>query len=343
MLGGAAVFAAGPPAWRRFLPALALWLLAFAAKIYFVFPAFVAAAWVFVCRSWRLGVLFGMTAGVALIGTILLLALLFPGWPVVVLGANLGATAFDAGHLLRQTRDWALFSLPLLAGAAALLPQLRARPPGFWAFAAFCGAAVLAASLGGHPGAHMTYFFHLLTPFAVVAVTAAAGPHALPRRAMAFAFPVAILLSAQWFPADPSTFAVAEADFATAASLIAQAHQPLATTEFAPLLLAAGHRAPENGHADYFPYALARPPPALLAPLFPPAPVLARQAALLTRPIEDGLAARRFDLVLTNRFGFGLIPRPLLEAHYRVVGELPVAMPWAAQAWTAEIWRPRDE
>lgn len=337
MLGGCAIFARNPFAWRGFGPALALWLLAIAGKLYFVFPAPVAIGWVLLAGRGRLAIGYGIVAAIGLVATILGLAAIFPGWPVVALGANLGATDYDRDHLLRQAIDWALFSLPLLVALAMVVRQLRLDPWGAWALG---GLAALLLSLGGHPGAHMTYFFHLLTPFAVVAATAAMGESALPRRAMAFAFLAALALNARWFPATP---AAGSPGFAEAARLIAQARAPLATTEFAPLLLAAGHVPTENGHADYFPYALAHPPPAWAAPLWPPPALLAARAEALTRPIEAGLAAKKFDLVLTNRFGFGLIPRPLLEAHYQVVGHLPVAMPWAAQAWAAEVWRPRND
>lgn len=336
MMAGYAAFSAGPPAWRRFLPALALWLLAFAAKIYFVFPAFVVAAWVFCTGRFRLGLAFGAVAGTGTAATMALLAFLFPGWAAVVLGASLGATVYDLDHLLRQSFDWAVFSLPLLIGLAVGRP----RSLSLWAFAALAGLLALLASLGGHTGAHMTYFFHLLSPFAAIALAEAAGDAPLPRRAVAIAFPLAILLNAHWFPWRIGVFAAGEAGFAQAARLIGAAKSPLATVEFAPLLVAVGRAAPENGHAEYFAYGLDHPPPAWLLPLWPSMELLRERAGSAARDVTDGLAAKKFDLVLTNRFGFGLIPRDLLAARYAVAGTLPVSMPWAAQSWQAEIWRP---
>jgi hypothetical protein len=67
------------------------------------------------------------------------------------------------------------------------------------------------------------------------------------------------------------------------------------------------------------------------------------RAEALGQPIAAGLGAGEFDLVLTNPFGFGLIPRPLLDAHYRQAGTITIAMPWASQKWIAEIWRPRGD
>lgn len=346
MLAGCAAFARAPFRWPNFLALLAAALLGFAAKIYFVFPAFVAAAWVFWRGRHALGIAYGLAASLGLAATILGLATLFPGWAAVVLGANIGAAIYDPHHLLRQAGDWTVFSLPLLAGLAAVAPAAwaalrRPRTIGFWAFAALAGLSALLLRLGGHDGAHMTYFFHLLSPFAAVALAAAAGEAPLPRRAVACAFPLALLLNAHWFPWQVQRFAAAEAGFAAAARLIEAARSPLATTEFAPLLLAAGRPAPETGHSEYFAGVLAAAPPSWLAPLLPPRAVLEARAAALAAPIETGLAARAFDLVLTNPFGFGLMPRPLLEANYAPAGRLAVEMPWAAQAWEAEIWRPR--
>lgn len=349
MLAGSAAFARDPLRWPRYLALLAASLLGFAAKVYFVFPAFVAAAFVFWRGHYARGIAYGLAALLGLAASIAGLAALFPGWAAVVLGANLGAAIYDAGHLLRQSRDWAVFSLPLLAGLAAIAPgalaaRLRApRAIGFWAFAACAGLAALLLRLGGHDGAHMTYFFHLLSPFAAVALAGAARDAALPSRAVALAFPLAILLNAHWFPWQWHRFASAEAGFAQAARLIAAARAPLATTEFAPLLIAARHQAPETGHSEYFAGVLAKSPPAWLAPLLPPHPVLEARAAALAAPITAGLERRGFDLVLTNPFGFGLIPRALLETHYVREAQLAVEMPWAAQAWQAEIWRPRAD
>lgn len=349
MLAGYTACAAGPPAWRRFLPALVLWLLAFAAKIYFVFPAFVVAAWTAWRGQPRLGLAFAAAAVAGLAATMALLALLFPGWAAVVLGVSLGATVYVPLHLARQAIDWAIFSLPLLAGLAVILPSagrrllVAPRAISLWAFAAFAGIGVLVLRLGGHTGAHMTYFFHLLSPFAAIALAGAAGLSAAPRRAVAFAFPLAILLNAHWFPWRIGAFAAGEAGFAEAGRLIGVARDPLATLEFAPLLVAAGHAAPETGHTEYFGYGLQHPPPALLAPLWPPAALLIEHAQAASRAITDGIEGGRFDLVLTNPFGFGLIPRPLLQRHYAPAGTVPVRMPWAAQAWQAEIWRPRRQ
>jgi hypothetical protein len=325
MLGALVVAAPDPASPRRFGAALALSLLGFAAKIYFVGGIFIVAAHVFLAHSWRRGLGFGIAAAAATAGWAGILALALPLWARLVLGANLGATNYDTAHLARQSLDWAIFSLPLLAAAAtalAVLPRARWRgQPGFWAFAALCGLAVLLASLGGHGGAHMTYFFHLLTPPLAVAVVAAAGEAAAPARALVLALPATALLNAHWFVLDPDRFAPAEARFAVAADAIAAASAPLVTTEFAALAALAGHAPIETGHSEY-----------ALGPE-------GREA--MRAMIAARLAAGTHDLVIANRANGGLVhARDVAAAGYRREAEMPVDLVWAMQAWPADLWRP---
>lgn len=343
MMAALLVFAANPLRTRNFLLCLAFSLLAFSAKLYFVFPAFFAAAFVFLRGHFRRGLTYGAAAGLALLATMWGLGLAFPGWLAVAIGANLSATAFDHDHLLRQLRDYARFSPPLLVLAAVLVIGWRPRwaQLDFWGFTALASTAALLVKLGGHPGAYLTYFFHMLTPPLVVVLTGAAGARLLPRRAMLLAFPLVFLLNTHLFPWQWSRFAAGEAAFAQAAQMIGGARNPLATTEFAPLLVAAGHPAPENGHSEYFEYVLDQAPPFFLAPIWPPRAVLAERLEALRGGIAQGLAERRYDLVLANPFPFGLLPRAVLEANYVQEGAIALDMPWGDQRWTAGIWRPR--
>ncbi len=325
LMGALVVAAPDPASTRRFLVALALSLLGFAAKIYFAGGILIVVAYVALFRSWWRGVAMGAAAIAALAAWAGLLALLMPAWGSLVLGANLGATSYDVAHLLRQGWDWAVFSLPLLVGLAVallVLPAERWRGrAGFWAFAAFCGLAVLLASLGGHGGAHMTYFFHLLTPPLAIAIVAASVRDEAPIRAMVLVLPLAVLLNAHWFVVDPSRFAAAEARFAIAADALAAARSPLVTTEFAALAALAGHVPLETGHSEYM--------------------LDDDAAAALRARIAADLAARRIDLAIVNRNNGGLVhARDVEAAGYVRAMALPVDLVWAMQAWDADIWLP---
>ncbi|MFQ3623415.1 MAG: hypothetical protein SNJ73_07700, partial [Acetobacteraceae bacterium] len=289
MMAAYAIAAPDPAAPRRFALALAFSLAAMSAKIYFVFPAGVAAAYVFLFRSRALGIAFGLATLAGIVAVLGLLALLLPGYPVLVLGANLQAARYDVAHLLRQSRDWALFSLPLLA-ALLVAARHRATPPGFWSFAAACAAAALLLVLGGHPGAHLSYFFHLLSPPLAIAVLSAAARRGTALRAYRLALPVAMLASAPLYPLDPHRFTLAEARFAAAERLMAEARAPLTTTELAALAALEGIAPPETGHSEYLPEALEVAPPHLLGPLWLPRPLIARGIETLVDDVRAGIA-----------------------------------------------------
>lgn len=325
MIGALAIAAPDPGSPRRFAAVLALSLAGFAAKIYFLGGAMIVAAHVVLFVSWRRGLAFGVALVAATAAWALALALAMPAWGAHVLFANVGAAGYDPAHLLRQGRDWLIFSLPLLAWlAAAVLMLPRARWGGearFWGFAALCGLAVLLVSLGGHTGAHMTYFFHLLSPSLAIALAAATGRAAGPPRALILTLPLAVLLNAHWFVLSPDRFAAAEARFAIAAEALSGARSSLVTTEFAALAALAGHVPVETGHSEYM--------------------VDAAGADALRRRIADDLAARRFEVVIVNRNNGGLVhARDVEAAGYRRAAAIPVDLVWAAQAWEADIWLP---
>jgi len=341
MMAGYAAAAPRPEDPRRFALCLAFSLAGLATKLYFVFPAGVVAAYVFLFRSWRRGLAFGIATLAGIVATVVLLAVILPGYPVLVLGANLAATGYDAGHLLRQARDWAVFSLPLLAALVSVVAR-GLRPPGFWTFATVAALAALLSALGGHTGAHMSYFFHLLSPPLALAVLGAGARHTAPRRSLVLALPLAIVLNAQWFPLDPDRFAEAEARFAAAERLMAAAAAPLVTTELAALAVLDGLPAPETGHSEYLADYVALDPPPLLQPLWLPRETIARELAGLAEEVEVDLDAQRFDLVIANR-GSPLVRREvLLRCRYRVVDRIEIEMAWSFQRWPLEVWRPAE-
>ncbi len=341
MMAAYAVIAPRPEDPRRFALCLALSLLGLATKLYFVFPAGVAAAYVFLFRSWRRGLAYGLATLGGIAAMLALLAVLLPGYSVLVLGANLAAAVYDPAHLLRQSRDWAVFSLPLLAALAAVLVR-PVRPPAFWSFAAVAALAALLVALGGHTGAHMSYFFHLLSPPLALAVLGAGARQPAPRRAFLLALPVAMLLNAHWFPLDPDRFAEAEARFAAAGRLMAAAEAPLVTTELAAVAALDGLPTPETGHSEYFPDYVALDPPPLLQPFWLPRETIERELAGLAGEVEAGLDTHRFDVVIANE-GSSMVRREtLLRCRYQVVDRIEIDMAWSFQRWALEVWRPAE-
>lgn len=343
MMAAYAAMAPRPEDPRRFALGLGLALLGLATKVYFVFPAGVAAAYVFLFRSWRRGLAFGVATLAGIAAALVLLGLAFPGYPVLVLGANLAATSYDPGHLVRQSWDWAVFSLPLLA-ALAVLATVRPRLTelSFWGFASLAALIALLALLGGHPGAHMSYFFHLLSPPLAVAVLSAGARQPAVGRALLLALPAAMLANAHWFPLDPDRFAGAEARFAAAGRLIEDAEAPLVTTELAALAALDGDAAPETGHSEYFAEALAVEPPLLLEPLWLPRETIGQEVAGLADGIGAGLNHHRYDVVIANEGSSLVRTEALRRCRYRVVDRIEVEMAWSFQRWPLDVWRPAE-
>src|SRR5205085_12108463 len=124
----------------------------------------------------------------------------------------------DFDHLWTQTLDWLRYSLPITGGLLALtaiaLREPRLTRPTPFAFAAAANACVFFAWLGWHPGAHMTYLFHLVTPVLIPAMWPALARREWTRTFVAACLPVAFVLNAGYFPLAPARFARAEATFA---------------------------------------------------------------------------------------------------------------------------------
>jgi len=332
---------------RGYVGGLALSLLGFVCKIYFVWPAFAAAAYVFLCRDWRRGLVYGLAAIVATAATIVTLSALLPGYAALVLLANIRASDYQLSYLLRQIGDWALFELPLLAAGLVLLARALARGSrpngrdiGLFAAMTVLSAIALVFCLGGDTGAHLSYFFELLSPFATVAIMVSAARQPIALRVFRFALPVAVLLNAHWFPLDPRRFAAAEATFAQLRTLIDGSRQVLASTEFAGVLALQDRPLTATGHARYFVYGFAGEPPFLLKPLLPPASTLEAEWERHRGTIRRGIEQRRYDLALTDPAPGPLIPLDLLAERYRKEGAITIDMPWALQTWPIQVWRP---
>jgi len=347
MLAAVEVSRRGDFAPRAFAACLVLSMLGLLTKLYFVWPAFAIATYVFLCRDTRRGIAYGIAAILATGATLAVTGWLLPGYTAIVLVANLSATSYEPIHLLRQLGEWGLFGLPFLAaGVAALVLARRtgalhlARDPGLFTALSGFGLIALLGVLGGHAGAHLSYFFQFLSPFVAIAALGLAAPYPAALAAFRLALPVAILSSAHLFPLNPARILQAQTGFTQAAHLIDASGHVLTTTEFAGLLALRRRPLAETGHSEYFEHAVTAALPAWLAPFAPPQADRARAWNDLRNRIRADLAARRYDLVLIGRYPGPLIPMDILQTHYRVAGALDIDMPWALQNWPVRIYRP---
>lgn len=331
---------------RGYAIGLVLSLLGLVCKLYCVWPAFAAAAYVFLCRDWRRGLAYGAAAIGATAATVVVTNAILPGYAAFVLVANIRASDYEFSYLLRQLRDWSLFELPLLAAGAVLLWRARGVLPsrrGIDFFAAMTALSTIALvfCLGGDTGAHLSYFFELLSPFAAVAILTAAARQPLALALFRLALPAAVLVNAHWFPLDPGRIAAAGIRYAEMRVLVDEGREVLASTEFAGLLALEHRPLAATGHARYFVNATDYEAPFWLAPLLPSPELLDTVWRRHCSAIERGIEQQRYDLVLTDPSPGAPVTLDLLAGRYRVVRTLTIDMPWALQTWPIRVWRPR--
>lgn len=330
----------------RFVIGLTLALLALLTKIYLAFPPFVMAAYVFVFVSRRRGLLYGLTTVVSVIAVLLTMTLFYPAYITVSVIANTQTTTYyDADHMRQQTLDWLLFSLPLAMGLALILartvaswpPTIRFRQrPTIFVFASVVNAFAFFVWFGGHPGAHMTYLFHLVTPVLILVLLPQVTRAPWPRAVVATALPIAFALNAHLFPLTFGHFTAAEATFARLTSTIETHRQVLGSTEIAGLLAIAGRPVVDSGHSQYFgDAAIDRPLPGLV-----PADVVHSRWNGFLAEDADGISSQYFDLIVRSRRP-GLIPSALVADHYVRTGTMDLDFPWGAQRWPVDLWEPR--
>jgi hypothetical protein len=232
----------------------------------------------------------------------------------------------------------------VLAPAAWLASRRAARrggpaPDPYWLAAAF-NIVLFAGWLGGHPGAHMTYLFQLVTPMAILALWPLLAPHSWGSTAVMLALPVSLLVNLQWFPLSLEAFREAERGQEDIGRLIARHGRVLGGTEVAGLLALAGRPVLDSGHTEYI--VNATPPAAF--PWDPPplAPRLLLDVRWQTfeSQLRSDLAGLHYDLVLRSSRDGGVFPAAWL-AGYRQTGSVNVSFPWALQRWPVDVFEPR--
>lgn len=332
------------PHW--FLVGLAFAMLALLTKVYLAFPPFVISLYVFLFVSPKRGLIYGLTTIGVSIAVLLIATMFYPAYISVSLIDNMNSsTYYDVDHLQRQTLDWLSYSLPLAVGLVVLLlravvnsrvPRAMLRRPSPFAFASAVNAAVFVAVFGGHPGAHMTYLFQLVTPLLIVALLPHLGEQSWARALVITALPIAFVMNAHYFPLTFGRFRDAEATAAQLSDAIRSHRRVLGSTEVAGAIALSGQPVFDSGHSQYFGTAgIDRRWPGLV-----PADLLRARWDSFMSEIETGITGQRFDLIIRNRRP-GLIPDGLVAAHYVRIATIDVDFPWGAQHWPVDLWEPR--
>lgn len=330
-----------------FAGGLAFALLALSTKIYFAYPPFVFAAYVFLFESRRRGLVYGAVTVVAALATLAALAQRYPAYVNLAFVANAQADYRNAEHLRHQTWDWIVFSLPLSVGLLAALWPAAGRigvvarggaRRGLYAFASAANAAVFLFWLGWHDGAHMTYLFQLVTPVLIPAVFPAIGPSAWRRALVATAAPMALVLNTQNFPVTLGSFSEAERGFRSLEQVIRAHQQVIGSPEIAGLLALNGRPVVDSGQSEFFEAAA----PHRALPGAVPASAIDRRWQEFAERLARDLDLGRPDLVIRNQ-GRGVIPRDRVLAHYRRTGVAQLSFVWTGEHWPVELWEPAGD
>ena len=331
--------------WPRFGIGVLIGVLALLTKLYFVFPLFIVAAHVLLFVSPARGIAYAAVAIVVCAATLLGVTIVYPAYITTSVITHINAEAFyDAVHMRRQSLDWILYSLPALvalailaAGSVVERANVTRRQPGIFAFAAAVNASVFVGWIGGHPGSHMTYLFHLETPLLLLAVLPSVSTkRGWPRALVAAALPIAVAVGFQYFPMTFQRFAEAEATFGALESAIAAHRNVIGSTEIAGPLALSNREVFDSGQSQYFRDAATEwRLPGLL-----PASTIQHTWEQFTKEIDNGIVERRFDLIVCNRRN-GPIPAALVGQHYVRTATLEVDFPWANQRWPLDLWQPR--
>jgi hypothetical protein len=320
-------------------------VLALLTKPYLAYPPFMMAAYLVLSGSIGRGLIYATLAVAASAGALLAVTSLYPAYISLTIVANGQDIAYGLSHMIAQTGDWLVFSLPLTVAlflAAGLLngpgASWTGRTPGVdpFACAASANALVFALLLGGHPGAHMTYLFQLVTPMLLLAVFPIVSRHEWPRAVVALCLPVALWLSAPYFPQSFDRFTAAERTFARIGAAIDSRGEVLGSTEVAGLLALGGKPVIDSGQSEYFWHA----PSTTRLPGVVPDQALSARWDTFVADLADGIAGERFDLIVRSR-RHGLIPLDLIEQHYRRADSFAVDFVWAGQEWPLDLWVPQ--
>jgi hypothetical protein len=323
----------------QFAAGLAFALLALATKIYLAFPPFVIAAYLLVVGPRRRGLAWGISTLLASLAVLLALSRFFPAYINESLVTNAQGDYRDFDHLVRQTQDWVLFSLPLsialVISVVSAVVARRLERPSPYLFAAMVNACAFFGWLGWHPGAHMTYLFQLVTPVLLPALWPAVSRGTWSRAAVAASLPLAFAINAHYFPLTFSRFRTSEASFAAIDRVVRDHQRVLGGTEIAGLLALQGRTVVDSGESEYFNVAgFGQRIPGLV-----PWTALEARWERFVDDLERDISTRQYDLIVRSRRN-GLIPADLVADHYRRTGTIDLEFAWSGQRWPVDLWEP---
>lgn len=361
--------------------AIVLGVLAFYTKQYFMAGLGYVALYLFLARSKKAGVLFGLAFTAALLASIPVAMVLTPYYfdstffPLFPSVAEIGS----ADVMTRQVREYSAFVYPFYlvlalylgrhawsARAARRRGAEDATPPGNWfnltdldapllprgvdyfLVCLLCSVFLFVTVLGTNPGNHLSYLFQLVSPFLVIVVLGLMGR--MGRLALVCQL---LLLPAMYHAFDMQSrdFSVRHAqNWPQLQRIIDGSDQVFVSNILLERVLASGKEIHQNGHTPYFVFALYKP--ALFRRDDPAVSVEGIWERYVQR-IHGMIRRREFDALLLDVWtplpgmppgsDYSVSGRELLERYYEKTRKLPVsaAKRPGGGAFGIEVWRPR--
>lgn len=171
-------------------------VLSFFVKSYFIMIIAPVGLYLLAIRQWKKALFYAFA--ILLLGCVAVLTANYiaPALLYIMVGTHAAVAGFIISHLLKQWGVFFVFYFPLLLALAIILYNRKREafqlvPPFYWIFIVV--SALCLCMIGGHTGAFMEYFWHLLLLPVTIAGTIAF--HYMPRKYRILLFPLLIWCS----------------------------------------------------------------------------------------------------------------------------------------------------
>lgn len=202
---------------------------------------------------------------------------------------------------------------------------------------------------GRHGGNYMVYLYQIITPFLVFYIglltKQVAQMKGVPRWVTRYAYILLIpgMAFTVWrsYEALPVNQKCDLAGWQKIEALVASHKNILNSPAIVPLLLEYNRPLYNNGQTEYFRYAyFKRNCEKVLQPFLPADDIIRKRYSDHKLMIEQALARKEFDLVVSTRFM--LYSLDTLRKYYKQIDSVVLDMPQGRQQWDTSIWAPKD-
>jgi hypothetical protein len=361
---------------RSLCAAIALGILAFYTKQYFIACLGYVAFYLFIAESKKRAVFFGLAALATFIALMIFVSYISPYYfdDTFFAVKSSAKLASSYKHLVTQLSGYTLIYLPLLIFLAAWLvkkcylrifssapygqnvqkekfvnffdfdaPLLLRRPNYIW-FCCACSMMIIVLSLGKNVGNYLTYFFQLISPFLLVGIFALIS--GMPK----WRWPIKILIVFALYnnyAMLPTNFSVNEKNWQIIQQEIAEADDLYASTLFLQEIIEKNAPVYLNGHTRYFPFGTDKP--AFLVKTDQKkriSEIWERHIELIQTKIKN----QAFDVLLIDQYmafpsssqNSVTDTKTLLEANYKKTANvrLPLAKRRGGGGFNVQVWKP---